>query len=191
LLEQVVANPDIRIHELELVSGAEKEQILHAFNDTAVNSPREKTIYQLLEEQTARTPERVAVYCEGQRLTYRELNERANRLARTLRSAGVQRDRFVGLMVERSLEMVVSVFAILKAGGAYVPIDPEYPEDRIRYMLEDSGAKLLLTQEQLRERIAADLKDVTVLAADEEANYHADGSNLEPVSGADDLAYVI
>ncbi|MBE0339769.1 non-ribosomal peptide synthetase, partial [Paenibacillus sp. 23TSA30-6] len=136
------------------------------------------------------TPEQAALFCEGEQLSYRELNERANRLARTLRSHGVTSDRLVGLMTDRSVDMIVGIFGILKAGGAYVPIDPTYPEERIRYMLDDSGAELLLTQNHLVEKV--DFDDGKVLVLDgEQAVYHEDGSNLEPVSGPNDLAYVI
>ncbi|EHS57413.1 non-ribosomal peptide synthetase, partial [Paenibacillus sp. Aloe-11] len=128
-------------------------------------------------------------FFEGELLSYRELNERANRLARTLRSQGVTKDRLVGLMTERSVDMIVGIFGILKAGGAYVPIDPTYPEERIRYMLDDSGAELLLTQSHLVDKAAF---DGNVLALDGEQDvYHEDGSNLEPLSGPNDLAYVI
>ncbi|WP_430182774.1 amino acid adenylation domain-containing protein, partial [Paenibacillus jamilae] len=133
--------------------------------------------------------EQAALFCEGEQLSYRELNERANRLARTLRSHGVTSDRLVGLITDRSVDMIVGIFGILKAGGAYVPIDPTYPEERIRYMLDDSGAELLLTQNHLVGNVAFDGK---VLVLDgEQAVYHEDGSNLEPVSGPNDLAYVI
>ncbi|WP_434954378.1 amino acid adenylation domain-containing protein, partial [Paenibacillus polymyxa] len=130
-----------------------------------------------------------ALFFEGEQLTYRELNERANRLARTLRSQGVTKDRLVGLMTERSVDMLVGIFGILKAGGAYVPIDPTYPEERIRYMLDDSGAKLLLTQSHLMDKAVID-GQVLVLDGAQEV-YHEDGSNLEPLSGPNDLAYVI
>ncbi|WP_156497286.1 AMP-binding protein, partial [Paenibacillus jamilae] len=113
-------------------------------------------IHGLFESQTAQTPEQTALFFEGEQLTYRELNERANRLARTLRSQGVTKDRLVGLMTERSVDMIVGIFGILKAGGAYVPIDPAYPEERIRYMLDDSGAKLLLTQSHLVDKAVID-----------------------------------
>ncbi|AFH63622.2 amino acid adenylation domain-containing protein [Paenibacillus caseinilyticus] len=188
LMGQVVADAERKVNELEVVTPAEKETIFGAFNDTAVPSPKEKTIHRLLEEQAELTPEAEAVVYEGERLTYRELNGLANRLARRLREAGVGRETLVGLMAERSLEMFVGLFGILKAGGAYVPIDPEYPEERIRYMLEDSGTKVLLTQSRLEEQ-AADAG--TVLLLDEEGTYHEDESNLEPLGGADDLAYVI
>ncbi|WP_155252353.1 non-ribosomal peptide synthetase, partial [Paenibacillus polymyxa] len=189
LLKQVVANPDISVRELDVLSEPEREQILRVWGDTAADYPSEQTIHGLFEAQAAQTPEQAALFCEGEQLSYRELNERANRLARTLRSHGVTSDRLVGLITDRSVDMIVGIFGILKAGGAYVPIDPTYPEERIRYMLDDSGAELLLTQNHLVGNVAFDGK---VLVLDgEQAVYHEDGSNLEPVSGPNDLAYVI
>ncbi|MDY7994278.1 amino acid adenylation domain-containing protein, partial [Paenibacillus polymyxa] len=189
LLEQVVAKPDIRVHELDMVSEQEREQILSVWGDTAVEYPSGQTIHGLFETQTAQTPEQAALFFEGEQLTYRELNTRANRLARTLRSQGVTKDRLVGLMTERSVDMIVGILGILKAGGAYVPIDPTYPEERIRYMLDDSGAKLLLTQNHLVDKAAFD-GNVLVLNGSQGV-YHEDGSNLESLSGPNDLAYVI
>ncbi|WP_339373136.1 non-ribosomal peptide synthetase, partial [Paenibacillus elgii] len=150
--------------------------------------PREKTIHGLFEEQAERAPEQVAVVFEDERLTYHELNEKANRLARMLRAEGVQPDQPVAIMAERSLDMIVGILAILKAGGATVPIDPEYPEERIRYMLEDSGVRLLLTQNHLRERASFAGK---LLELNDPEIYGADGSNLERNNGSSDLAYVI
>ncbi|AUS26695.1 bacitracin synthetase [Paenibacillus polymyxa] len=189
LLEQVVANPAIRVQELDVLSEQEREQILSVWGDTAAEYPSEQTIHGLFETQTAHTPEQPALYFEGEQLSYRELNERANRLARTLRSQGVTKDRLVGLMTERSIDMIVGMLGILKAGGAYVPIDPTYPEERIRYMLDDSGAKLLLTQGHLVDKVAFDGHMLVLNGA--ESVYHEDGSNLEPLSGPNDLAYVI
>ncbi|MGX1572818.1 amino acid adenylation domain-containing protein, partial [Paenibacillus terrae] len=189
LLEQVTAKPDIRVQELDMLSEQEREQILGAWGDTAAEYPSEQTIHGLFETQAAQTPEQAALFFEGEQLTYRELNERANRLARTLRSQGVTKDRLVGLMTERSVDMIVGIFGILKAGGAYVPIDPTYPEERIRYMLDDSGAELLLTQSHLVDKVTFDGKVLVLDGA--QGVYHEDGSNLEPVSGPNDLAYVI
>ncbi|MEE4565966.1 amino acid adenylation domain-containing protein, partial [Paenibacillus polymyxa] len=189
LLEQVVANPAIRVQELDVLSEQEREQILSVWGDTAAEYPSEQTIHGLFETQTAHTPEQPALYFEGEQLSYRELNERANRLARTLRSQGVTKDRLVGLMTERSIDMIVGIFGILKAGGAYVPIDPTYPEERIRYMLDDSGAKLLLTQSHLVDKVAFDGHMLVLDGA--QSVYHEDGSNLESLSGPNDLAYVI
>lgn len=121
-------------------------------------------------------------------MTYRELNDRANRLARTLRAEGMKADQLVGLMVDRSLEMVIGMLGILKAGGAYVPIDPEYPQERILYMIEDSGIKLLLLQRHLQKRAPF---SGTTIVLDEEKTYSQDGSDLEPVSGPQHTAYVI
>ncbi|GMX62344.1 plipastatin non-ribosomal peptide synthetase PpsE [Paenibacillus elgii] len=188
LLSVVLFQPELELGAVDMLSESEKHQLLHGFNDTETEYPRDKTIHQLIEEQAERVPDAVAVVFEKEQLTYRELNERANRLARTLRAEGVQPDQLVGLMVGRSLEMVVGILGILKAGGAYVPIDPEYPEERIRYLLEDSGALLLLTQRRLQERVSFAGKAITL---DDEAAYSEDGSNLEAVTGPNDLAYVI
>ncbi|MDO3682170.1 amino acid adenylation domain-containing protein, partial [Paenibacillus ehimensis] len=188
LLEQIAANPQIRVSDLEVVTPQEKAQVIEVFNATAADYPRDQTIHGLIEAQAERTPDQTAVYFEGERLTYRELNERANRLARTLRARGVTKDRLVGLMTERSLDLIVGIVGVLKAGGAYVPIDPEYPEERIRYMLDDSGAELLLLQSGLRDRVAF---AGTVVELDAAEAYGEDGSNLTSVSGPDDLAYVI
>ncbi|KAF6615139.1 AMP-binding protein, partial [Paenibacillus sp. EKM102P] len=120
LLEQVTANPDIRVCELDMVTVQEREQIVEVWGNTVAVYPSEQTIHGLFEAQTAQTPEQTALFFEGETLTYRELNERANQLARTLRSQGVTKDRLVGLMTERSVDMIVGIFGILKAGGAYV-----------------------------------------------------------------------
>ncbi|NEN87373.1 condensation domain-containing protein, partial [Paenibacillus elgii] len=160
IAKYMIYTPHQKISDLSLISEEEKHTILTLFNDTAAEYPREKTIHELFEEQVERTPEHVAVVFEGSELTYRELNEQANRLARVLRAEGVEAEQKVGLMVERSLEMMIGVYGILKAGGAYVPIDPSLPEERIRFMLEDSGAQVLLTQGHLQERVSFEGKRV-------------------------------
>ncbi|NEU24859.1 amino acid adenylation domain-containing protein, partial [Paenibacillus polymyxa] len=185
VIGQIVENPHIRVNELELVTAEEQAQIVQVWGDTAAAYPQDQTLSSLFEQQAANTPEQVAVLCGAASLTYRELNERANRLARTLRSEGVQPDQPVGILVHRSLDMIVGIYAILKAGGAYVPIDPEYPADRIRFMLEDSGAKLVLTQSHLAEQASRSF-DGQVLVLDRQEQdgkhiYHEDGSNLKPL----------
>ena len=149
LLIGIVEQPDTVIGELSLLTEAERQQILVDWNDTAAEYPRDKCIHQLFEEQVARTPDAVAVEYEEEQLTYRQLNERSNQLAHYLRKLGVENETLVGICVERSLEMVVGILGVLKAGGAYVPMDPAYPKDRIAYMLEDSAAPVVLTQERL------------------------------------------
>ncbi|MDP4180345.1 MAG: amino acid adenylation domain-containing protein, partial [Bacillota bacterium] len=148
ILGSIVNNPDTMLSGLNMLSEEEKEEILYRFNDTKAEYPKEKTIHELFEEQVERTPDNIAVVYEDKQLTYWELNEMANSLAVVLREKGVKPDTIVGIMVERSLEMIVGILGILKAGGAYLPIDPEYPEDRIKYMLEDSGVKLVLIQKK-------------------------------------------
>ncbi|WP_326225819.1 amino acid adenylation domain-containing protein, partial [Bacillus subtilis] len=173
---------------ISLIGEKEITQILEEFNDTKTEYPKGKTIQKLFEEQAERMPDQLAVVCEGQQLTYGELSKRANQLARTLQIEGVEPDQLVGIMVERSLEMIVGILGTLKAGGAYVPIDPNYPEERIRYMLDDSGAKLLLSQSHLQECVPDGIK---VLHLDEQHSYHKDGSNLGNTVEPTHLAYVI
>jgi non-ribosomal peptide synthetase component F len=155
LAEAAVRNPDRRITELVLLPRGERERLLVEWNDTAVDYPRGDCIHELFEAQVARTPEAAAVSFEGGRLTYGELNERADRLARRLRRLGVGAESIVGVLLERSAELVVSLLAVLKAGGAYLPLDPEYPAERLSFMLADSGARVLLTQAGLSGRIEA------------------------------------
>jgi len=188
IAEYIMEHSNEEIKFISLVTDDEKKLILEEFNDTKTEYPRNKTIHELFEEQAARMPDQMAVVYEGQQLSYGELNERANRLARTLQAEGVEPDQLVGIMVERSLEMIVGILGILKAGGAYVPIDPDYPEERIRYMLDDAGAKLLLSQSHLQQYVPHGRK---VFYLDEQCSYHKDGSNLENTVEPTHLAYVI
>ncbi|MGN1223579.1 MAG: amino acid adenylation domain-containing protein, partial [Ruminococcus sp.] len=145
ILKQITAYPERKLKELELVTAAERKTILKEFNATAVEYARNQTMIQLLEEQAERTPKKTAVVFEGTRLTYAELHEKANQLGHRLREMGVNRNDFVGIVAERSAEMIVGILGILKAGGAYIPIDPTNPEERIQYILQDSGAKIAVT----------------------------------------------
>ncbi|MCY9289365.1 lichenysin non-ribosomal peptide synthetase LicA [Bacillus haynesii] len=146
LLEAVAENPDARLSELSLLNEAEKRRIVYEWNDTVLDVPQDKTVHELFEAQVLRTPERGAAVYNGVQWTYKELNARANRLARLLIEKGARPEQRIGIMVKPSLEMAAGVLAILKAGAAYVPIDPGYPAERIGYVLKDSGAELLLTQ---------------------------------------------
>jgi amino acid adenylation domain-containing protein len=149
LLEGIVADPQQRIATLPLLTEAEQHQVLVTWNNTRAAYPQEQCLHQFFEAQVERTPDAIAVVCEAERLTYRELNQRANRLAHYLRRCGVGPDVLVGICVERSLDMVVGLLGILKAGGAYVPLDPEYPQARLAFMLSDAQVPVLLTQEHL------------------------------------------
>jgi amino acid adenylation domain-containing protein len=153
LLEAIVADPQQRIAQLPLLSAAERHQLLVEWNDTAADYPKDRCIHELFEAQAARTPEAVAVVFEGRQLTYGELNARANQLAHYCIEIGVGRDVLVGLCMERSLELIVGLVGILKAGGAYVPLDPSYPKNRLAFMLNDTQAPVLLTQQGLLEQL--------------------------------------
>jgi hypothetical protein len=143
----------------------------------------------LFEEQVEKTPDNIAVVFEDKQLTYRELNSRANSLAGVLRDKGAGTDSIVGIMLERSLEMIIGIMAILKAGGAYLPIDPGYPEERIQFMLEDSSTRILLTQSRFKNNASETKCEIIVL--EEQGLYTGDGSNLKNVNTSRDLAYVI
>ena len=151
VISDVTRDTGIRISEVELMSQKEKEEILYDFNDTTTDYPADKTIHQLFEEQVARTPDRLAVVgfpghmTYRTHMTYKELNKKSNLLSHELTEKGVKPGGIVGIMADRSIEIIVGILGILKAGGAYLPIDPEYPEERIRYMLADSSAKFLMT----------------------------------------------
>ncbi|HVS80634.1 MAG TPA: amino acid adenylation domain-containing protein [Pyrinomonadaceae bacterium] len=149
LLAAVVADPTQRIADLSLLSESERQKLLVEWNDTGAEFSNDACIHKLFEAQVARTPEAIAAEFQGEQLTYRELNARANRLARYLKKLGVGPEILVGVCVERSLEMLVSILAVLKAGGAYVPLDPTYPRERIAFMIGDAGLTLLLTQDRL------------------------------------------
>ena len=147
LLEGIVADPEQRISQLPLLTEAEEHQLLFDWNDTKRDYPKDKCIHTLFEEQVEKTPDAVALIFGDRRLTYRELNQRANQLANYLVKFGVGPDVLVGICLERSVEMIVALVAILKAGGAYVPLDSSYPTERLALMLADSKAAVVLTQE--------------------------------------------
>ncbi|PBP62775.1 non-ribosomal peptide synthetase, partial [Pseudomonas syringae] len=146
LLTALEQTPETSLQGLSILPTVEREHLLVAFNDTVLDYENEQTINGMFEAQAERTPEALAVVHGEERLTYRELNEQANRLAHALRKQGVQPDSRVGICVERGAEMVVGLLAILKAGGGYVPLDPAYPAERIAYMLQDSAPAAVLAQ---------------------------------------------
>ncbi|MCP4660134.1 MAG: amino acid adenylation domain-containing protein, partial [bacterium] len=152
LLETMVAAPS-RLSALPILTAAERHQLLMEWSATQAPQPEPSWIHHLFERQVARTPDAVAVILGNRALTYWELNRRANRLAHHLRAQGVGAETIVGIGVERSPEMVVGLLAVLKAGGAYLPFDPAYPKQRLAWMLNDSAAPVVLTQERLRDRI--------------------------------------
>ena len=149
LLEAIVVNPHQRVRELPLLTQSEREQLLVEWNNTAGKHDYETCVHRLFEAQAEAKPEALAVVFGEQRVTYAELNGRANQLAHYLKELGVGPETCVGILLERSTEMAVALLGILKAGGAYVAFDPSYPTDRLNYMIEDSGVAVLLTQQKL------------------------------------------
>ena len=146
VIKQVIENKNILLKDIEIVTPEEKNKILYEFNNTKADYPKDKTIVNLFEEQVEKTPDNIAVVFEKQKLTYKELNEKANSLARYLiTEKKIKNDNIVLILLDRSLEMIISILAVLKAGAAYLPIDPKYPKDRIQYIVEDSKCNLILT----------------------------------------------
>ncbi|PYU56186.1 MAG: hypothetical protein DMG55_24970 [Acidobacteria bacterium] len=158
LLLGIADHPDGRISELSWFTDQERQQIV-AWNSTASAFPSEQCLHQLFEVHASSSPDAVAAWCEGEQLSYAELNRRANQLARYLAKKGVGPDVLVGLCIGRSLDMLVALLGIMKAGGAYVPLDPDYPSERLAHMLADSGVKVLLTEATLVERLPANQAD--------------------------------
>ncbi|MDQ1352897.1 MAG: tyrocidine synthetase, partial [Acidobacteriota bacterium] len=193
IIRTMIENPGMELSQLEIISGDEKNRILYEFTNTKVEYPANKTIHQLFEEQVEQSPDRIAIFGRGRTLSwtntdiivgagsqtcpmvlsYRQLNEQSNRLAGLLVEKGVLADNIVGIMMERSVEMIVGIIGILKSGGAYLPIDPGYPQERIDFMLKDSAAKILLT------------------AAECVFNFHHSSFIIHHSSHSSHLAYII
>ncbi|MEB3189918.1 MAG: amino acid adenylation domain-containing protein, partial [Snowella sp.] len=165
LLEDVVADPKKSVLQLALLTEEEKRQLLIKNQGVQVNYPQEQCIHQLFEAQVERTPDAVAVVFENQQLTYTELNAQANQLAHYLQNLGVGPEVLVGISLERSSEMIVGLLAILKAGGAYLPLAPDYPTERLQFMLEDSQVAFLITQRSLLAKLP--VSQVTLICLDD------------------------
>ncbi|MEM7349983.1 MAG: non-ribosomal peptide synthase/polyketide synthase [Acidobacteriota bacterium] len=191
LLRGIVADPSRGLAELPLLAAAEHHQLLAEWNDTAVAYPQNPCLHQLFERQVERTPDAVALAFEAQRLSYRELDRRSNQLARHLRSLGVGREEPVGVCLERSLEMVVALLGILKAGGAYVPLDPSYPRERLAFMLEDSRAPVILTEERSRRLLPEDGAEAVCLDSAWRRTSGAERRRLTRTDEPGQLAYII
>jgi amino acid adenylation domain-containing protein len=212
LLEGLVANPEQRLADLPILSEAERHQLLVEWNTTQTDYPKNHCIHQLFEAQVEQTPDATALVFEDKHITYRELNIRSNKLAHYLQKQGVGAEVFVGLCVERSVEMVVGMLGILKAGGAYVPLDPSYPPERLNFMLEDAcrgeafveknlacdpqntstnASPVVLTQQQWVERLGSHKSQVICLDKDWETLAQESEDNPTSNVTADNLAYVV
>ncbi|WP_244169909.1 non-ribosomal peptide synthetase, partial [Paenibacillus helianthi] len=190
ILRNVVEQEQVRLCNIEMVTEEEKELLVHGFNQTRASYPSYLTIHQLFEEQAQKVPENIAVVAEDRQLTYRQLNENANQLARVLRSHGVKQDVIVALILDRSVETIISILAVLKAGGTYLPIDPDYPSERIEYIFEDSKAPFLITTDEYAVTTFSGMtfnltEELDVIQAKEEI------SNLDNINSPQDAAYII
>ncbi|MBO4206896.1 non-ribosomal peptide synthetase/MFS transporter [Micromonospora echinofusca] len=190
LLTSIVAAPQTPVSRLGMLGDQERALLTGAWNDTTADFPAAATLHGLVEEQVARTPDAPAITFEGRSVSYAELNAMANRIAHRLRAAGVGPETLVGVCAERSVELVAGLLGVVKAGGAYLPLDPEYPADRLAFMVTDAAAPVVLVQEHLRDVLPA--TDATVLALDDPTLW-ADQPDTDPVAtaGPGNLAYVI
>ncbi|MCP4156963.1 MAG: non-ribosomal peptide synthetase, partial [bacterium] len=176
-----------KLNDIELISVEEKQRLLYDFNETEIDYPAEKTIHRLFEEQAERTPENTALVYENRHLTYRELNNESNRLAHRLIAKGVKPDTIVAVLAERSIEMLVGLLGIIKSGGAYLTIDSDYPQERIAYIMADSGAGILITETGTTN--VFNTKEMLLL--NDEENRALEGQNPPKTSNSGNLLYVI
>jgi amino acid adenylation domain-containing protein len=191
LLQGIVSEPNTGIAELPLLTELEKHQLIVEWNDTKTEYPQNQCIHQLFEEQVERTPDAIALIFGNQKLTYRELNERANKVAHYLKTLGVKPDVLVGICMERSLKMVIGILAIIKAGGAYVPLDPTYPKERLAFMLADAQVSVLLVQPHLIQELPPHQAQVVCIDSDSQEFVAYSHENLTHELTAENLAYVI
>ncbi len=190
LLEGIVAHPEQRLSDLPLLTAVERRQLLLELNKTA-QPVSQKTLAELFEAQVEQSGQAMAVVAEGEELSYEELNRRANQLAHWLRKQGVGPEVPVAVCLERSVEMLVGVLGVLKAGGAYVPLDPDYPTERMKYLLEAAGVKVLLTQERLRKVLPAAAVEVVYLDTGSTKIAQQPVEAVANRASSENLAYVI
>ncbi|PMB24627.1 non-ribosomal peptide synthetase [Fischerella thermalis] len=191
LLENIVANPEQRLSELSLLTASEQEQLLFKFNQTRTDYPQDTSLHQLFEQQVKLTPDSLALISEFEKVTYRQLNHRVNQLAHYLQKQGVTKETLVALCLERDLDMVVGILAILKAGGAYIPLDPSYPVERLNFMLWDSQASLLITKQEILEKLSLSTAQTVCLDIHKDEIAQESSENPINISSSDNLAYII
>ncbi len=191
LLQGIVADPNRRLSELPILTKAEKYQLLLESNNTRKDDGQDQCIHERFEAQVEKTPDAIAVVFENQELTYRELNIKASQLAQSLRKKGVGPETLVGICLERSLEMIIGLLGILKAGGGYVPLDPSYPRERLAFILKETRAKLLLTQERLVKGLPEKIAPIFCLDRNWQATERQGDDPQISVPTTNNIAYVI
>jgi amino acid adenylation domain-containing protein len=191
LLAAIVANPKQRLSDLALLTAPESHQLLIDWNDTQRDYPQNQCFHQLFEERADREPNAIAAVFENHQLTYRQLNSRANQLARYLQQLGAKPEVLIGLCVERCLDAIVGILGIVKAGAAYLPLDPNYPQQRLNFMLEDAGVSILVTQQHLAKNLTQAEYAVVCVDSDRENIARQSPANLTTNIVPENLAYVI
>ncbi|MGF1938041.1 MAG: non-ribosomal peptide synthetase [Nostoc sp. ChiQUE02] len=190
LLQNIVANPEQRICQLPLLTASEQEQLLFKFNQTHADY-QDTPLHQLFEQQVELTPDSLALISESEKVTYRQLNQKVNQLAHYLQKQGVTKETLVALCLERTVDMVVGILAILKAGGAYIPLDPSYPVERLNFMLSDSQASVLISHQEILEKLSLFSAKTVCLDIHKDQIAQESPENLINISKADNLAYII
>lgn len=191
LIKDAIGCPDKKINNFNILTEDELSEVTHmleSFNSTKSEYPKDKTIHELFEQQASLTPYSIAITADGTSINYKTLNEKSNGLARNLRERGVRPNTFVGIMDKPSIELIIGIIAILKAGAAYLPIDPDYPNERINYLLDNCDVKFLLSKKCLFYNA---LNNCEAVYLDDEKCFDNDCSNLDKVNSSSDLSYII
>ena len=184
-------NPNMYINELSITPSEELNEILSLYNNENCSYPNDKTISQLFEEQVKLTPNNIAVSFKNESLSYEELNKRANQVANFLRNLGIKANDVVAIRLNKSLEMVIGILGILKAGGCYLPIDLSYPQERVSFMLEDSNAKIFLTNKIYKDDLDIDIPCYLLDISSDNEIYLNSEENLTCINSPEDLIYII
>ena len=192
IISQVTSTPNMLISQIDIVTPYEKKQILFDFNNTKTQYPKDKTVAELFEEQVRLSPSKNAVFFEGNYMTYKELNEKANQLANTLLKNNVKSGNVVSLFMEKSIESIIAILATLKIGAAFLPLDVEYPKERIDYILSNSETKLILTTKNFENGIITNIPKLCVDLSNKKIyNNSVSKANLNIIGLPEDMAYIM
>ena len=188
LVSNLVINIEVPVSSVPMTTDDDKQKIL-SFTETTTQYPKDKTIIRLFEEKVTEMPHKNAVVFHNDSFTYDQLNRKSNQLARTLREkAEIKRDTPIGILADKSMDLIVGILSILKSGGAYVPIDPEYPQQRIDFIIRDSGCRIILTQDKY---MNLTVENVLKISLNSSGSYNTDESNVENINRTTDLAYIM
>ncbi|MFG6672540.1 amino acid adenylation domain-containing protein [Bacillus subtilis] len=188
ILTELLNSPEIFTKDIEIMSEEETNQVLNEFNNLVIDYDQSLTVDKWFEEQVEKSPEKVAIICGARSITYKQLNEKANQLARYLKKQGVTSEELVGLIVERDIELIIGMLGVIKAGGAYLPVDPAFPQERINYMFRNGSVNILLTEKESNIKLDYDCKSIFL---DDKKIINGDSSNIENNHSPENLMYVL